>query len=194
MAVLSAPSVVWHASWLEAHREWGPGQHEDGFGLMVDDKVDSVVGFTSWVTRLSHDTQCTYWWITEGEEVLGGIALRHESHPLVPRAGHVGFGIRPTARRRGLASWALGHVLEEAHRLGMDDVLAICEVDNTASAKTLERHGGILETTPNGSPVLRYRMHTVPVRASKLLPARTVIRSPSGRIRPFRLPHLAGAP
>lgn len=165
MVVLSAPSVTWHGSWLTAHREWGPGQHEDGFGLRLDDEVDSVVGFTSWVTRLSLDTQCTSWWITEDDEVLGGIALRHEDHPLVPRAGHIGFGVRPTARRRGLASWALGRALEEARRVGMDDVLAICRPDNTASAKTLERHGELLDQAPNGSPVLRYRMRTVPGRA-----------------------------
>ncbi|WP_247826517.1 GNAT family N-acetyltransferase [Arthrobacter antioxidans] len=165
MAVLSAPSVTWHGSWLTAHLEWGPGQHEDGFGLLPGDEVRSVVGFTSWVKRLSLDKQCTYWWITEGDEVLGGIALRHGSHPLVSRAGHLGYGIRPTARRRGLASWALGRVVEEAHRLGMDEVLAVCEADNTASAKTLERLGGVLEDAPTGSRVLRYRMRTIPTGA-----------------------------
>lgn len=162
MAILSGPSVTWHRSWLEAHREWGPGQHEDGFGLTLDDEVDSIAGFTAWVTRLSHDGQCTYWWITDDDEVLGGIALRHDSHPLVPRAGHVGFGIRPTARGRGLASWALGNALKEARQFGMEEVHAICETDNTASAKTLARHGGILEKTPLGSPVLRYRIRIVP--------------------------------
>lgn len=154
--------MAWQASWLAAHREWGPGQHEDGFGLLVDDEVESVAGFMSWLQRLSRDTQCTYWWITESDEVLGGIALRHQSHPLVPRAGHIGYGIRPAARGRGIAPWALGRVLEEAHRLGMDEVLAICEAGNMASARTLERHRGTPDIARSGSPVLRYLIPTTP--------------------------------
>ena len=73
--------------------------------------------------------------------MLGGIALRHELSDL----GHIGYGIRPSARRRGLATWALGRMLGEARLLGLDRVLVICAVDNIASAKTIERHGGVLE-------------------------------------------------
>ncbi|MEC3973871.1 hypothetical protein [Amycolatopsis sp. H20-H5] len=46
--------------------------------------------------------RCTYRWIVEGDRVLGGIALRHGFDDFVPRLGHVGYGIRPSARRRGL--------------------------------------------------------------------------------------------
>ncbi|MDZ5447843.1 GNAT family N-acetyltransferase [Micromonospora sp. 4G57] len=60
-------------------------------------------------------------------------------------AGHIGFGIRPSARRRGLATWALGRMLEEARMLGLDRVLAVCAVDNGASARTIERCGGVFE-------------------------------------------------
>ena len=36
-------------------------------------------------------------------------------------------------------------MLGEARRLGLDRVLVVCEVDNAASAKTIERHGGVLD-------------------------------------------------
>jgi predicted acetyltransferase len=84
---------------------------------------------------------CTYRWIVEGDRVLGGIALRHELIDL----GHIGYGIRPSAPRRGLATWALGRMLSEARLLGLDRVLIICAVDNIASTKTIERQGGVLE-------------------------------------------------
>jgi predicted acetyltransferase len=77
--------------------------------------------------------------------VLGGIALRHELNDCVLRVGHIGYGIRPSSRRRGLATWALGRILDEARVLGLDRVLITCAVDNTASVKTIERHGGVLE-------------------------------------------------
>ena len=36
-------------------------------------------------------------------------------------------------------------MLDEAHTLGLDRVLLVCYVDNLASAKTIEHHGGVLE-------------------------------------------------
>lgn len=78
--------------------------------------------------------------------MLGAIALRHELNDFGLRiAGHIGYSVRPSARRRGLATWALGRILDEARGLGMDRVLIACGVNNLASAKTIEHHGGVLE-------------------------------------------------
>ena len=75
--------------------------------------------------------------------MLGGIVLRHVFDDSV---GHIGYGIRPTARRRGLASWALGQMLKEARvALSVHSVLVPCLADNRASARTIERNGGVLE-------------------------------------------------
>lgn len=160
MANLTTPGSNWHSAWLDAHTEWGPGFHEDGFGLLPDDDVTSADGFHSWVGRLTNDKECTYWWITEADTVLGGIALRHASHPVASWAGHLGYGIRPSARGQGLATWALAEVVEQANILGMNRVLAVCEVGNSASARTLERQGGVLEKSSQASPVLRYWLTT----------------------------------
>ena len=111
MPELIAPAVGLRAAWLEAHAEWGPGLHEDGFGLRSGDNVSSAAGFTAWVARLTAQADtaqpagpgrlhCTYRWIVEDGRVLGGIALRHELSDVVRRMGHVGYGIRPSARRR----------------------------------------------------------------------------------------------
>ncbi|MER7333614.1 MULTISPECIES: GNAT family N-acetyltransferase [unclassified Micromonospora] len=144
MPELTAPAVRLHSAWLEAHEEWGPGLHEDGYGLGPSDEVDSPAGFAAWVARL-RDDHCTYRWIVESDRVLGGIALRHGSDDYVRWAGHIGFGIRPSARGRGLATWAMGQMLDEARTLGLDRLLAVCAVDNAASAKIIERCGGLLE-------------------------------------------------
>ena len=89
---------------------------------------------------------------------LGGIALRYGSDDYVRWSGHIGYGIRPSARRRGLASWALGRMLDEARAVGLDRALLVCAVDNLASAKTIERCGGVLEsvTVSKFGPVRRY--------------------------------------
>jgi len=154
---LVPPDLRLEAAWREAHEEWGPGDHEDGFGLLPSDDVDSSAGFAAWLTRLAGESDpatssrssrghCTYRWIVERDRVLGGIALRHDpDDALLQVGGHIGYGIRPSARRRGLATWALGRVLGEARALGLARVLVVCAADNTASARTIERHGGVLE-------------------------------------------------
>ncbi len=77
----------------------------------------------------------------------------------VSSRAHIGYGIRPSARRRGLASWALGEMLGEARALGLDRVLIPCLADNIASARTIERNGGVLEgirDNEHGRKVRRY--------------------------------------
>ncbi|OLR95073.1 GNAT family N-acetyltransferase [Actinokineospora bangkokensis] len=146
MLDLIAPTTRLHNAWLDAHAEWGPGLHEDGFGLAPTDEVESPARFAAWVARLADGSeQTTCRWIVEDDQVLGGIALRHEFNDHVQWAGHIGFGIRPSARRRGLASWAVGRMLDEARGLGMDRVLVVCAANNVASAKTIERLGGVFE-------------------------------------------------
>ncbi len=167
MAELVLPTTDLHAAFLECRDDWGPGLHEDGFGLGADDDVDSPEGFGRWVRkriRLAHPagTPCpeekhgSPRWIVEDGRVLGGIVLRHKFDDSI---GHIGYGVRPSARRRGLASWALGEMLDEARAaLGVDRVLIPCLADNVASARTIERNGGVLERivdTEHG-PVRRY--------------------------------------
>lgn len=156
MPELIAPTARLHAEWLDAHDEWGPGAHEDGFGLQPSDEVRSRSGFTAWVTRLLDQSDparaaamgrlpCSYRWILEDGRVLGGIALRHELDERTWGLGHVGYGVRPSGRGRGLATWALGRVLDEARALALHRVLLVCEEDNLASVRTIERHGGVLD-------------------------------------------------
>ena len=157
MADLIAPTARMHESWLRSRDEWGRGVHQDGAGLHPEDDVDSADGFAAWVRRLLRESDpaeplpaglvpCTYWWVVEQGEVLGAIALRHELNDFLLRAGgHIGYGIRPSARRRGLASFALGEVLPYAAKLGLTRVLVTCNVANEGSRRTIERNGGELE-------------------------------------------------
>jgi len=157
MQVFVLPTVVLHDSWLAAREEWGRETHQDGAGLRVGDDVDSVEGFAAWVDRLCRESDpstlldpglvhASYWWIIEEETYLGAISLRHTLNDFLLRAGgHIGYGVRPSARRRGLATWALGAVLPEARALGLERVLVTCDNANVASVRTIESNGGVLE-------------------------------------------------
>jgi predicted acetyltransferase len=170
MPELIAPAPGWHQAWLAARDEWGRGVHQAGSGLHEGDEVDSLAGFTAWVQRLQRQSDesvpveegrvhASYWWIVEGDRLLGAISLRHQLNDFLLRAGgHIGYGLRPSARGRGLATWALGQVLAHAQRRGIGRVLITCDDTNAASARVIERHGGVLEdvrTTELG-PTRRY--------------------------------------
>ncbi|WP_306215985.1 GNAT family N-acetyltransferase [Actinoplanes sp. RD1] len=157
MPELIKPTTRLHAAWLASRDDWGRGVYQDGAGLRPGDEVDDPAGFAAWVQRLRREedpavppaegwVHCSYRWIVEGGDVLGSIALRHELNDfLLEAGGHIGYGVRPAARGRGLASWALGEMLGEARRLGLPRVLIVCKEANTASARTIERHAGELE-------------------------------------------------
>jgi len=153
---LIKPSAWLHSAWLKAHAEWGPGLHEDGFGIGPSDDVESHDGFAAWLARLAAQSapaktidvgehRCTYRWIVRGRRVLGGIALRDGDDEYTEWAGHLGYGIRPSERRRGLATWAVSQILDQARAQGMNRVLAVRALDNTASIGTIKRSGGVFD-------------------------------------------------
>lgn len=157
MPELILPEVAHHAAWLASHREWGPGLHEDGFGIGPDDDVESAEGFAAWVSRLRALPAARMWWIVEGDAVLGGIALRTVTNDKVLRLGHIGYGVRPSARSRGVATWAVGALLPRARAAGLSRLLLVCLDDNVGSIKTIERHGGVLEkVVDDGHALLRH--------------------------------------
>ena len=96
--------------------------------------------------------QCTTWWWVEDDEYLGRIALRHTlTERLRVNGGHIGYDVRPTARRRGHATAMLRAVLPLARAAGVTPAaLLTCDSDNVASAKVIEANGGVLEADVDG--------------------------------------------
>jgi predicted acetyltransferase len=100
---------------------------------------------------------CHFYWVTDGdeddvqEEVIGFLALRTRLNDwLFNEGGHIGYSIRPSRRRQGHATRALGLGVARAVELGIDRVLVTCDEDNVPSARTIERNGGAYEDSRNG--------------------------------------------
>jgi predicted acetyltransferase len=93
------------------------------------------------------------WMITDDsgeDEVVGRISLRHALTPwLLEVGGHIGYAVRPSARRRGHATAALALMLDVAASHGIDPALVTCDDDNVASRKVIEANGGVLEDVRN---------------------------------------------
>ena len=84
--------------------------------------------------------------------VPGPRRLRHRLTPaLLEVGGHIGYDVRPSARRRGHATAMLREALIVALGLGIESALVTCNVDNVGSRKVIERNGGVLEDECAGS-------------------------------------------
>ena len=88
----------------------------------------------------------TMWFLTDGDEILGAVELRHFLNSGLARyGGHVGYGVSPAHRGHGYARKMLGMIADDAKQLGLSDLLVCCLKENIASAKTIVNAGGSLE-------------------------------------------------
>lgn len=77
---------------------------------------------------------------------VGAVNIRHYlTERLLFDGGHIGDGVRPSERRKGIATEMIGLALEECRNLGMHKVLMVCDKENIGSAKSIQNNGGVLE-------------------------------------------------
>ena len=81
--------------------------------------------------------------------------------------GHIGDGVRPSERRKGIATKMISLALKECRKLGINKVLMVCDKGNIGSAKSIENNGGILENevVVNGVVEQRYWIDLDKVRS-----------------------------
>ena len=148
---LVAPTVELQEEYLSFYNEWTSygdefvpwviGKDPTDFLAMVNELLAAEKGIglpDGWVS------DSTYWLINEERRLLGAVNIRHElTEHLRNAGGHIGYGIRPSERKKGYATQLLALALEKTRELGIDDVLVVCDKDNWGSEKTIVNNGGI---------------------------------------------------
>lgn len=89
--------------------------------------------------------QTTFWLYEDGVPVGFGKVRHFLTESLLEAGGHVGYAIRPSARKRGLGTKFLALLLEECRALNIDKVLLTIRKCNTASKKVALANGGRIE-------------------------------------------------
>jgi predicted acetyltransferase len=88
----------------------------------------------------------SFWLVEDDQTVIGESRLRHRLTPALEiEGGHIGYAIRPSARRKGYGTRILALTLERARVMGLRQVLVTCNTDNIASARIIEKNGGLLD-------------------------------------------------
>lgn len=106
-------------------------------------------------------------WLVNNNEYIGSGNIRHAlTEPLKKFGGHIGYEIRPSKWGQGYGTLQLKLLLVEAIKLGIKSALLTCSADNVASARVIEKNGGLLIDCVNNiingheRPTYRYRIET----------------------------------
>ena len=92
----------------------------------------------------------TYFLIRKNDnKLIGMINIRHHLSPkMLLHGGHIGYGVRPSERRKGYnkINLYLG-LIKALEEFNLDKVMLDCDVKNLGSDKTIQALGGVLERT-----------------------------------------------
>ncbi|WP_336788805.1 GNAT family N-acetyltransferase [Paenibacillus sp. MMO-177] len=164
---LVRPGLEWKEPYLDFYREW-IDSGEDIVPWVVERDPSDFEGMLQWLEDHSNGiglqegwvADSTYWLATENRKIVGAVNIRHALTPwLTDRGGHIGYGIRPSARRQGYATKLLALSLGKTRELGIQRVLVCCDESNVASARTILNNGGVEDTSfteENGNVIRRF--------------------------------------
>lgn len=148
---LLTPTTDLQEEYLDFYNEWKDSgetmipwvitKDPSNFPAMVQELLDAHNGINlpdSWVP------DSTYWLVTDHNRIVGAVNIRHSlTEHLFNAGGHIGYGIRPSERRKGYATKLLALSLEKAKQLNITKALIVCDEVNTASEKTILHNGGL---------------------------------------------------
>lgn len=163
-AELMLPCREYEASYREYIAELGDEErypfpldfvHDDFAALLkrLDDFSDGIELPDGFVPSSTY-------WLVEAGELIGVSNLRHVLNQRIMHCGgHVGLGVRPSCRGRGLGGKLLALTIAEARRKGIGDIHIHCHKHNEASMRMIASTGALLdsEVQEPGSEVLILR-------------------------------------
>ncbi len=118
---LLTPTTDLQEEYLDFYNEWKDSgetmipwvisKNPANFPAMVQELLDAHNGINipeTWVP------DSTYWLVTDENKIVGAVNIRHSlTEHLFNAGGHIGYGIRPSERRKGYATKLLALSLEK---------------------------------------------------------------------------------
>lgn len=162
-AKLIEPTPELKAELLEMALEYRASGDDRYFDAIedVDGFIRRLIEYGQGLNLKPGHVPVSFYWLVRGRRIIGRSGMRHRLSPsLEIEGGHIGYDIRPSERRKGYGTLILKLMLEKAREFGLSRVLVTCDTDNVASARIIEKNGGIFSgegtSELTGKPVSRY--------------------------------------
>ncbi len=165
---LVAPSMNWESAFVRFYQDFAQNDIEN-----ADYYREGSCHFSDYISRLEQESlginlregyvPCSHFWLVNDQQaILGAIRVRHNINNdfLSLEAGHIGYDIAPSFRRKGYGKAMLKLAITKAKQLGITKALVTADEDNIASRKVIEACGGTLANIVQGKvfekPLARY--------------------------------------
>ncbi len=170
---LVKPSIKYIESYIAACREYAEAGLSEYDGFHGENPTSELI--KNLLLRYENESRgiglpegwvpSSVFWLVEYNEYIGSGNIRHAlTEPLKKFGGHIGYEIRPSKWGQGYGTLQLKLLLAEAARLGIKSALLTCSADNVASARVMEKNGGVFIDCINNiidghdRPTNRYRI------------------------------------
>ena len=110
--------------------------------------------FEDWVEMIHNNARIgnkewgkslTYLVFNELDELVGLLSIRYDlSNEKAMEFGHIGYGVRPSQRRKGYATKMLEYALKECKKYGLQKVIVACYKENIGSSSVIVKNNGKL--------------------------------------------------
>ncbi len=153
---LIEPSMEYEKELLSYRDDFlASGESMDGTGSLghyatVAEWLEKIELYKDPATVPADKVQATqYMFVRESDgEVVGMLQLRHYLNDCLEKyAGHIGYSVRPSERKKGYATEMLAAALPICKGLGLDRVMVSCRDTNEGSRRTILNNGGVYEST-----------------------------------------------
>ena len=133
-----------------------------------------VNNYEEWLEHLANSKKptpdrvpaLTYFLVREQDKkIIDMVNIRlYLNERLERKGGHIGYGIRPTERRKGYNKINLYRTLEVCEEQGIEEVVLDCNKDNLASSHTMLALGGVkqYEKVIDDELIERYKINVSP--------------------------------
>ncbi len=146
---LTLPSAKYQNSYLSYLSELG---NEERYPFTLDLDCSDFNGLLKLLDNYSKGINLpegsvtnTTLWLLDGDEIVGVTNIRHHLNSRIRECGgHIGLGVRPSFRGKGIGNKLMQLSIEYLARLGISEIHIHCYKDNVSSAKTIVNNGGKL--------------------------------------------------
>ncbi|QQX82568.1 GNAT family N-acetyltransferase [Shewanella sp. KX20019] len=160
---LISPSIKYKASYIDYIAELGA---EERYPFTLDFEHNHFSELLSKLKDYSNDVNLpentvpsSTYWLVEDSVLVGVTNIRHFLNERIEYCGgHIGLGIRPTYRGKGLGNLLMKRSIEKLAAMGVSPIHIHCYKENTASAKVIVDNGGLLnsEFSESGKVIQRF--------------------------------------